>query len=80
MLDKDQAELDTLTSLTGSAFDKKFTTIMISSHVQTIALFQQAASSNGVPDASLRNFASGKIPTLKEHLQAAQQLQGEIGQ
>ncbi|MGN6640505.1 MAG: DUF4142 domain-containing protein [Mucilaginibacter sp.] len=79
LLPQDQASLDTLTSLNGSAFDKKFAAIMINSHIKTINLFQMASSDSGVPDADLRSFAAGKLPTLREHLQMAQQLQTEVG-
>jgi putative membrane protein len=72
LLPKDQANLDSLSSLNGAAFDKKFADIMVVSHVQTINLFQAAASSSGVPDADLRNFAAGKLPTLRMHLSDAQ--------
>src|ERR1700712_219420 len=58
LIQKDQKNLDTLTSLNGTAFDKKFADMMVVSHQQTIALFERAASSSGVPDGDLRNFAA----------------------
>lgn len=79
LLASDQANLDTLTSLNGTSFDKKFAAIMVNSHIKTIDLFQMASSDSGVPDADLRSFAAGKLPTLREHLQLAQQLQTEVG-
>ena len=78
LLQKDQANLDSLTALTGAAFDKKFAAIMVNSHQQTISLFQTASSSSGVPDADLRNFAAGKLPTLRMHLADALALQAYV--
>lgn len=80
MLPEHQQMYDALKNLTGTAFDKQFAAMMVTSHQQTIDLFQQAADNNGVPDADLRAFASGKLPTLKEHLQDAQQLQTDVNQ
>jgi putative membrane protein len=78
MLPEHQQMYDALKNLTGAAFDKQFSVMMVTSHQQTIDLFQRAAGNNGVPDAELRGFASGKLPTLKEHLQQAQQLQADV--
>jgi putative membrane protein len=78
MLPEHQQMYDALKNLTGAAFDQQFAAMMVTSHQQTIDLFQQAAGNNGVPDADLRAFASGKLPTLKKHLQDAQQLQTDV--
>ena len=80
MLQKDQANLSTLSSLNGTAFDQQFAAMMVTSHQQTIDLFKRAAAEHGVPDADLRSFASGKLPTLNAHLQEAEQLQANVGQ
>jgi putative membrane protein len=80
MLKKEQANFDTLSGVNGAEFDRKFAIMMVISHQQTISLFERASSNEGVPDADLRGFASGKLPTLKEHLQDAQQLQAKVGQ
>lgn len=78
LLKKDQNNLDTLSSLSGVNFDKKFADMMVISHQQTIALFQSAAGGTGVPDADLRSFAAGKLPTLKMHLMDAQALNAYV--
>lgn len=80
MLEKDKANLSVLASLSGTAFDKQFAAMMVTSHQETISLFTSVAQNNGVPDADLRAFASGKLPTLKEHLQEAQTLQTQVNQ
>ena len=80
MMEKHQTKLNMLTSLSGTEFDKQYAAMMVASHQETIALFQQASSDMGVPDADLRSFAGGKLPTLNEHLQHAQELQTQVGQ
>lgn len=78
MLPEHQQIYDGLKNLTGAAFDKQYAAMMVTSHQQTIALFQQVAADNGVPDADLRVFASGKLPNLTHHLQEAQELQKKV--
>jgi putative membrane protein len=80
MSQKHQNDLSTLASLSGTAFNKQFAAMMVTSHQETIDLFERAAGNTGVRDAELRGFASGKLPHLKEHLQGAQQLQTKVGQ
>jgi putative membrane protein len=80
MLAKHQTNLNTLTSLTGAAFDKQFAMMMVTSHQETIALFESAGGDTGVQDADLRSFANSKLPTLKEHLASAQTLQTQVNQ
>ena len=78
MLAEHERMIDTLEGLSGAAFDKKFAAMMVVSHRQTIALFEQAAESRGVPDGQLRGFASGKLPVLREHLDGAVELQTNV--
>ncbi len=78
MLEEHQQMLNSLKDLTGEAFDKRFAAMMVTSHQQTINLFEQAADDEGVPDNDLRSFASGKLPTLKAHLEEAEDLQAEV--
>jgi putative membrane protein len=80
MLAKHQTNLSTLASLSGTAFDKQFAAMMVTSHQETIALFESASGNEGVRDADLRTFASGKLPTLREHLADAQTLQTQLNQ
>jgi putative membrane protein len=75
---KEQTNYNVLATLSGTAFDKQFAQIMVTSHQETIALFQTAASDSGVPDGDLRGFATGKLPTLKAHLADAQTLQTQV--
>jgi putative membrane protein len=78
MLQEHQDKYNALSALSGAAFDKQFATMMVTSHQQTIMLFEQASSDTGVPDADLRAFAAGKLPTLRAHLEEAQALQTDV--
>ena len=80
MMQKHQDKINVMTALSGSAFDRQFATMMVTSHQETIALFEKASANNGVPDGDLRSMASAKLPTLRTHLQSAQQLQTQVGQ
>jgi putative membrane protein len=80
LMAKDQTNYNQLNSLSGSAFDKQFAAIMVASHQEAVTLFQNASVDFGVPDADLRSFAAGKLPTLKTHLSDAQALQAQVGQ
>jgi putative membrane protein len=75
---KEQANLALLTPLTGAAFDKEFTRIMVASHEDAVALFELASVNMGVPDGDLRNLAAAKLPTLKAHLQDAIALRSAV--
>jgi putative membrane protein len=75
---KEQTNLTALTALSGSQFDAQFVNMMIVSHQDAIALFQNASGSKGVRDGDLRNFAANKLPSLKAHLQEAQTLQTQV--
>jgi putative membrane protein len=78
MAAKEQANYNALAALSGTAFDRQFAMMMVTSHQETVALFEDAASDNGVPDGDLRGYASGKLPTLRDHLKDAQTLQTQV--
>ena len=64
-----QADYDKLASLKGDQFDKAYMDKMVSSHLETIALFQ-AEATNG-EDPELKKWAEAKLPALKHHLEMA---------
>jgi putative membrane protein len=68
---KHQQNLAILAAASGTDFDKKFAQIMVDSHQETVALFENGAMEGGVPDGDLRNMAAAKLPTLRTHLQDA---------
>jgi putative membrane protein len=72
-----QADLDTLSRLEGSAFDQAYAQrIGVQAHMTTVALFQQAAAK--MPDAELKAYIDRTLPTLREHLDAAQRLNQSV--
>jgi len=76
---QEKIKIATLTALTGTAFDKEYAKMMVESHEDAVDLFTLASSSNGVMDTELKSFASGKLPTLKTHLEEAQTLKVAVG-
>jgi putative membrane protein len=71
-----QVEINTLSHLTGSAFDRAFAERMIASHRTAIAAFEQYAASGGDPE--LRGFADKMLPKLRKHLSAAEDVKTQL--
>jgi putative membrane protein len=55
----------------GAEFDKKYMDGQVKDHKEMIALFEKGAKSS---DDQVQQFASSTLPTLKEHLQRAQEV------
>lgn len=72
-----QEQVNNLQSKSGSAFNKAYADTMVQDHQKDVAEFENASSN--APTEQLRNFASQTLPTLKEHLKLAQQLQSKVG-
>jgi putative membrane protein len=68
---------DKLSKLSGAAFDKAYVAAMVEDHQKDIRAFEHEASAGS--DADVKAFASKTLPTLKEHLQQAQQLARTVG-
>jgi putative membrane protein len=62
---------------TGADFDRAFVDKMVSDHQKAIAMFENAAQNASTDEA--KSLAQGALPKLREHLQAAQDLQGKLG-
>jgi putative membrane protein len=54
----------------GDEFDKDYSEMMVKDHKKDIKLFEDEAK--GGKDADIKSWASGKIPTLKHHLEMAE--------
>jgi putative membrane protein len=67
---KDKALIDRLMAMSGTAFDKAYMNVVVKDHQTDIADFQKEASSG--TNADLKDFASGTLPVLKEHLSLAE--------
>ena len=74
---KDQATIDRLSSLTGSAFDRDYMWRVVVDHEADIARFQHEANSGTNPD--LKSWASNTLPTLQDHLHQAKEIQKAVG-
>ena len=72
MANNHQQSMDKLNKLTGAEFDKQYIKLMIKDHKKDIKEFESEAN-NGM-DSSLKNFASSTLPTLRNHLQMAEQI------
>ena len=68
----EQASIDSLKSMHGAAFDQAYAKLALNDHTQSVALFEQEASSG--QDADLRAFAANTLPTLKHHLDMVKSL------
>ena len=71
-----QMEL-TLAMLSGPAFDRAFADHMVRGHEKAIEKFENASAY--LQDASLKKYADKTLPTLRKHLQLAQELQAKVG-
>lgn len=74
---KHQEKIDSLTALSGEAFDKAYMTLMLKDHTEDIRKFQQEADSGRAEN--VRKVASATLPTLQEHLKLAQQVAAKVG-
>jgi len=72
-----QALHDKLAKLSDAEFDKAYVAAMLDDHQKDVREFSRVASGNG--DADVKAFASKTLPTLKEHLQHAQDLSKSVG-
>jgi putative membrane protein len=68
---KQKAMYDKLSKLSGNAFDREFIKMMVDDHKKDIKEFEKEAKSSNEQVAA---FAKDTLPTLHEHLEAAQSL------
>ncbi len=69
---EEQAEIDKLSAADGNTFDTLYADMQVKAHEAAVQLFQTYATKGG----ELGSFAQNTLPTLKDHYQAAQDLQG----
>lgn len=63
--------------LNGANFDRSFLKDMVKDHEKDISLFEAQAKNGTDPD--VKAFAAKTLPTLKEHLKIARNLDKKIG-
>jgi putative membrane protein len=66
--------VEKMAELRGTQFDRAFMRHILQDHRKAVALF--AAEAKSGQDPALKEFAEKTLPTLKEHLQMAQDLAG----
>ncbi|MBV8068296.1 MAG: DUF4142 domain-containing protein [Acidobacteriaceae bacterium] len=69
---KDQAKIDKMSKLSGTAFDKAYVKDQVKDHEKDIREFQ--AEAQGGSDPNVKAFASSTVPVLQQHLQLAKNL------
>jgi putative membrane protein len=62
--------------LSGAEFDQAYMDEMVKDHEKDIAAFEQQAQAGQDPE--LRAFAEEALPTLREHLELAKEIQSQI--
>ncbi|HYM26039.1 MAG TPA: DUF4142 domain-containing protein [Vicinamibacterales bacterium] len=67
---KDKALRDRLSKLSGAAFDRAYMRAMVTDHREDVNEFRVESKSG--KDAEVKAFAAKTLPTLEEHLKAAQ--------
>lgn len=73
---KHRKVMDRLNAASGENFDRLYIQEQIRAHREAVALFQNYA--NKGDNASLKAFANHTLPSLKQHLQQVQKLQGAM--
>ena len=71
-----QQKYEELQQLSGAEFDTAYMDEMVQDHEKTIELFEQQAESG--EDAALSGFAKESLPTLREHLEMAKEVQSQL--
>lgn len=71
-----QAKSDSLSKLSGAAFDKAYVAAMVEGHKKTLALMQSEAS--GGKDADLKGFAAKTAPVVQHHLDEITKIQAGL--
>jgi putative membrane protein len=72
----DQAEYDRLSKLQGAEFDKEYARLMVRDHEKDIAAFEKQV--NDGKDEEVKDFARQTLPTLKEHLRLAREMEHSV--
>ena len=73
---KDKATYDSLSKLSGAAFDRAYARDMVKDHEEDIADFNKEA--NGGKNAAIKDFATQTLPTLQDHLKEAKKMRQNV--
>lgn len=73
---KQQSDVDKLSKLSGQEFDQEYMKMMVKDHKKDVQTFEKAAKN--LSDPAVQDFASQTLPTLKEHLQEAEDINQQL--
>ena len=73
---EDQALRDRLAALQGADFDRTYMQEMVKDHTQDVAEFEKASQTASDPD--VKAWAAAKLPTLREHLALARDINSQV--
>jgi len=73
---KEQALYDHLSKLQGVQFDRAYVQSMVKDHKKDVSAFEKETSSGS--DPRLRDFANRTLPTLKDHLREAKEIEHAV--
>jgi putative membrane protein len=73
----ESASTAALDGKTGADLDQAYVDEMVTDHQKTIAMFENAAKNASTPEA--KKLAEAALPTLRDHLKMAQDLQQKLG-
>ncbi len=75
----DSGPVTTLSKQEGSAFDRAYVEQMVKDHKKAVSLFENASLESGMNPA-VRDYATTTLPTLRDHLQHATELEKSLDQ
>jgi putative membrane protein len=73
---KDKTTYDSLSKLSGAAFDRAYAKHMVKDHEEDIADFNKEVSSGQNP--AIKDFATQTLPTLQDHLKEAKEMRQNV--
>ena len=73
---KNKKLMEKLSGLSGAEFDKAYMSAMVKDHVEDVHEFEKASKAPG--DSPVKMFATNTLPTLKDHLQMARDIDNEL--
>jgi putative membrane protein len=69
---KHKAASDKLSRLSGADFDREYMRMMVKDHAKKVEMFEREATKGKDPD--VKAWAAKTLPTVREHLQMARDL------
>jgi len=73
---KHKSTVDRFAKLSGEQFDQAYMKHMVQDHKKAVNLFERTAKN--AQNAAVKNYASETAPTLREHLELAQKIHGQV--